>query len=174
MGDDQGFILLLCRLSETLSEPNCVSLLSLPLQCNDDFSLLLSLLLDSPSKPSLVRQLFLLLKNEDSRQTETAEFALSLVLEKPLDAETVAVFNDVCSQAESPKSLQYLSKRVLKQVSGHASESLLFSPLTQTAIAVLQDDTPTLLREVMHLMEFVRGRVRSLPSWREVLPCFVP
>ena len=167
MGDDQGFILLLCRLSETLSEPNCVSLLSLPLQCNDDFSLLLSLLLDSPSKPSLVRQLFLLLKNEDSRQTETAEFALSLVLEKPLDAETVAVFNDVCSQAESPKSLQYLSKRVLKQVSGHASESLLFSPLTQTAIAALQDDTPTLLREVMHLMEFVKGRESSLLAFLE-------
>lgn len=150
-----------------LSEPNCVSLLSLPLQCNDDFSLLLSLLLDSPSKPSLVRQLFLLLKNEDSRQTETAEFALSLVLEKPLDAETVAVFNDVCSQAESPKSLQYLSKRVLKQVSGHASESLLFSPLTQTAIAALQDDTPTLLREVMHLMEFVKGRESSLLAFLE-------
>ena len=167
MGDDQGFILLLCRLSEMLSEPNCVSLLSLPLQCNDDFSLLLSLLLDSPSKPSLVRQLFLLLKNEDSRQTETAEFALSLVLEKPLDAETVAVFNDVCSQAESPKSLQYLSKRVLKQVSGHASESLLFSPLTQTAIAALQDDTPTLLREVMHLMEFVKGRESSLLAFLE-------
>ena len=167
MGDDQGFILLLCRLNETLSEPNCVSLLSLPLQCNDDFSLLLSLLLDSPSKPSLVRQLFLLLKNEDSRQTETAEFALSLVLEKPLDAETVAVFNDVCSQAESPKSLQYLSKRVLKQVSGHASESLLFSPLTQTAIAALQDDTPTLLREVMHLMEFVKGRESSLLAFLE-------
>lgn len=159
--------MLLCRLSETLSEPNCVSLLSLPLQCNDDFSLLLSLLLDSPSKPSLVRQLFLLLKNEDSRQTETAEFALSLVLEKPLDAETVAVFNDVCSQAESPKSLQYLSKRVLKQVSGHASESLLFSPLTQTAIAALQDDTPTLLREVMHLMEFVKGRESSLLAFLE-------
>lgn len=167
MGDDQGFILLLCRLNETLSEPNCVSLLSLPLQCNDDFSLLLSLLLDSPSKPSLVRQLFLLLKNEDSRQTETAEFALSLVLEKPLDAETVAVFNDVCSQAESPKSLQYLSKRVLKQVSGHASESLLFSPMTQTAIAALQDDTPTLLREVMHLMEFVKGRESSLLAFLE-------
>ena len=167
MGDDQGFILLLCRLNETLSEPNCVSLLSLPLQCNDDFSLLLSLLLDSPSKPSLVRQLFLLLKNEDSRQTETAEFALSLVLEKPLDAETVAVFNDVCSQAESPKSLQYLSKRVLKQIRAHGSESLLFSPLTQTAIAALQDDTPTLLREVMHLMEFVKGRESSLLAFLE-------
>ena len=167
MGDDQGFILLLCRLNETLSEPNCVSLLSLPLQCNDDFSLLLSLLLDSPSKPSLVRQLFLLLKNEDSRQTETAEFALSLVLEKPLDAETVAVFNDVCSQAESPKSLQYLSKRVLKQIRAHGSESLLFSPMTQTAIAALQDDTPTLLREVMHLMEFVKGRESSLLAFLE-------
>lgn len=167
MGDDQGFILLLCRLNETLSEPNCVSLLSLPLQCNDDFSLLLSLLLDSPSKPSLVRQLFLLLKNEDSRQTETAEFALSLVLEKPLDAETVAVFNDVCSQAESPKSLQYLSKRVLKQIRAHGSESLLFFPMTQTAIAALQDDTPTLLREVMHLMEFVKGRESSLLAFLE-------
>lgn len=167
MGDDQGFILLLCRLNETLSEPNCVSLLSLPLQCNDDFSLLLSLLLDSPSKPSLVRQLFLLLKNEDSRQTETAEFALSLVLEKPLDAETVAIFNDVCSQAESPKSLQYLSKRVLKQIRAHGSESLLFSPMTQTAIAALQDDTPTLLREVMHLMEFVKGRESSLLAFLE-------
>ena len=167
LGDDQGFILLLCRLNETLSEPNCVSLLSLPLQCNDDFSLLLSLLLESPSKLSLVHQLFLLLENEDSRQTETAEFALSLVLEKLLDAETVAVFNDVCSQAESPKSLQFLSKRVLKQLRAHASESLLFAPLTQTAVAALRDDTSALLREVMRLMEFVKGRESSLLAFLE-------
>ena len=163
----QGFILLRCLLNEPPSEQDCLSLLSLPLQCNDDFSLLLSLLLDSPSKSSLVRVLFLLLKNEDSRQTETAEFALSLVLEKPLDAETVVLFSEVCNQTESPKSLHFLSKRVLKQIGAHASYTLVFSPLTQAAIAALQNDKSTLLREVMHLMEFAKGREISLLAFLE-------